>query len=465
MLKAFFSACILFTASLLLAASPQPTLQDRFDKLAKHKTFGEPEMAELRAVMAAEKESGGKVDCTFCPDSFTWYLATNGFFDEAVWLFDHNADYGIKQQDGMTLLHAICRDGKQKFAEELIKRGAEVSLPDKEGRTAIHYAAMSGNESLIESLLDRGADPNKLTKKKETPLHFAAKYSGLEEVQFLVEHGASIKAINWALLESFKEQRRRQDKLYYDANETHISDLKKALGLKTPESLQDDDEEEEEEEEWEDDEDEDDGGERYADAVSESGTSASKKKAVKVLEDIDNVPIELLPRDITDAADLDGMTALHFAAQKGNKAIVQFLLENGADVKAQDIVLSRTALHFAAENGDLDTVKCLAEHGADLLDKDDFGATALHYAAKNNRLDVIKYMVSKKMDYTAKDARGWSAMHYAADGGSIDVIKYLLAKGLNINELNNAGRTPLFFARGNSELRKFMIENGAKQPL
>ena len=460
MLKPFLSVCILFTALLLFAASPQPIPQERFDKLIKHESFGEPEMAELRAVMTAEKESGGKVDCTFCPDAFTWYLATNGFFDETVWLFDRNTDYGIKQQDGITLLHVLCRDGNQKLAEELIKRGAEVNLPDNGGRTAIHYAAMSGNRSLVETLLELGANPNKLTKKKETPLHFAAKYSGLEEVKFLVEHGTSIKAINWAIIESFQEQRRRQDKLYQESNDEHIIALKRALGLKTPDSLQDEEEDEEEDDDYYDDE--DDGGERYADAVSKPGSSATIKD-IDILEDIDNIPLELLPRDVNDAADSDGMTALHFAAQKGDKAVVQFLLENGADIKAQETVFSRSALHFAAENGDLDTVKYLTEHGADPLDKDVYGATALHYAAKSNRLDVVKYLVSKKMDYMAKDVRGWSAMHYAADGGSIEVMKYLLAKGLNINELNNAGRTPLFFARGNRELRSFMIENGAKQ--
>ena len=259
MLKAFFSVCILFTASFLFAAEPEPTPQDRFDSLAKHKTFGEPEMQELRAVMAAEKESGGKVDCTFCPDAFTWYLATKGFFDEAVWLFDRNADFGIKHQDGMTLLHVACRDGKKDFADELIKRGAEINLPDKEGRTAIHYAAMSGNDKIVENLLELGSNPNKLTNKKDTPLHFAATYSGVDEVRFLVEHGASIKAINWALIESLQEQRRRQDLLFYESDEARIVALKKALGLKTPESLQDDDEDEEDEEYDEEDED-DDGG-------------------------------------------------------------------------------------------------------------------------------------------------------------------------------------------------------------
>ncbi len=460
MFKTFFSVCILFAAHMLFAAKAQiPTPQDRFDKLIEHKSFGEPEMLELRAIMGAEKESEGKTDCTFCPDAFTWYLVTNSFFDEAVWLFDHNADFGIKIQGGTTLLHAVCRAGHQDFAELLIRRGAEINLPDDEGLTAIHYAAMSGNEKLVESLLHLGCDPNKLTKKKETPLHFAAKYSGLEEVKFLVENGASIKAINWTLVENLKDQRRRQDKMFYESDESRIAALKKALGLKTPEALMDsgDDDEEEEEEE-------DDGGERYADAVADGDSSDAGKNDGKqgVLNDLDNIPFELLPRDISDAANDEGMTALLFAAQKGDTEVVNYLFEHGADIKAQDTVLSRSAIHFAAENGNLDTIKYLAEKGIDLLDKDSLGATPLHYAAKNNRLDVVKYLVDKKIDYTAKDVRGWSAMHYAACGGAFDVVKYLLAKGLNINELNHSGRTPLFFAREYHELRRFMISKGAK---
>ena len=444
MIRAFFAFSVLAALTVLFAAPLQAdSLQSRFDKLAEHHSFGKEETTELRAIMAAEKESGEKVDCTFCPDALTWYLAEQDLFDETTWLFDHNADYGIKSKDdGMTLLHAVCRDGHKDFAEMLIKLGAEVNLPDEEGRTAIHYAVMGGNSSLVEFLLKLGCDPNVLTKKKETPLHFAAKYSGLEEVKFLVEHGASIKAINWSLVDNLKEQRRHQDRLFFNSNEDRIISLKKALGLKIPEALQDDDEDEEEENDDDD-------------------SSADSANTRKEILDPDHIPIELLPRDANDAANIDGMTALHFAAQNGDTAVVGYLIEHGADINAQDDVFSRTAIHFAAEQGNLDCIKYLAEHGANLQDKDNFGATAFHYAAKSNKLDVVKYLVSKKVDYTTKDTRGWTAMHYAAYGGSIDVVKYLLAKGLNINERNKSGRTPLFFARNHRELRSFMISKGA----
>lgn len=460
MFKVFLSFCILFSAAFLFAVQPKVlTLQERFDNLAAQKTFGDEDISELRDIMAAEKESGDKIDCTFCPDALTWQLVENGLFSEAFFLFDRNADYGIKNKDGMTLLHLVCRGGHVFFAERLIKLGAEVNLPDNDGRTAIHYAVMSGNSALVQTLLDLGCDPNKLTKKMETPLHFAAKYSGLLEVQFLLEHGASIKAINWPLVENLKEQRRHQDKIYYDSDEEHISALKAALGLKTPESLGGDDDEDEE---YEDDEDY--GGERYADSVSGSERKSSKKRGKKEMStiDMDHIPINLLPRDVNDAATTDGLTALHYAAENGDTAVVECLIEHGADIKAQDIVLSRSAIHFAAENGNLDCIKYLADKGADLQDRDCYGATALHYAAKNNHLDVVKYLVGKKLDYTAKDRRGWSAMHYAASGGSIDVVRYLLAKGLNINELNENRRTPLFFAREYRDLRTFMISKGAK---
>ena len=454
MTRAFLSFCTFAVLSLFFATPIQAaSLQTRFDKLAERQSFGEAEVLELRAIMAEEAESEEKTDCTFCPDAFTWYLVERDFFDEAIWLFDHNADYGIRRkQDGMTLLHIVCKEGHHEFAETLIKRGAEINLPDEEGRTAIHYAVMSGNSELVETLLHMGSDPNKLTKKKETPLHFAAKYSGLEEVQFLIDHGASIKAINWILVEDLVDQRRRQDKIYYD-DESQILALKAALGLKTPESLQNDEDDE-------DDEDEDSGGERYADSVDSPGKDKNSKENDAI--DPDHIPLSLLPRDVNDAANVDGMTVLHFAVQNGDTEVVKFLVEHGADIKAQDTVLSRSAIHFAAENGNLDCVKYLAEHGADLEDRDVYGATALHYAAKSNKLDVVKYLVSRKMDYTAKDVRGWSAMHYAACGGSIDVVKYLLAKGLNINEQNKSGRTPLFFAGQNHELRKFMLSKGAK---
>ena len=481
MLKSAFHVFLfLAVASFAYAAKPAPpTPQERFDKLAARTTFGEPECAELRAIMEQLKEEktdeadkdGGKLDCTFCPDAFTWYLSTNDRFEEFRFLVEHNADFGIKDDNGMTLFQEACKGGHLDIIEYLVERGADVNHPDNEGLSSIHYAVMGGNPELVRYLLEHGSDPNKRTKRNETPLHFAAKYSSFQEIQFLVEHGASIKAINWTLVENLIDQRNRQDKLYYDSDETQIAALKKALGLKTPESLEEDFDDEEEEtpvyQAIEDDDEDDDGGERYAEAEAASERKGAKPPTTgsddkSHIKDLDDIPFDLLPRDVNDAATVDGLTALHYAAQNGSLDIIKYLVEHGADISAQDNEQSRSVIHFAAENGDIECIKYLTEHEADLLDKDVNGATPLHYAAMANNLEAVKYFVTKKLDYTAKDDRGWTAMHYAANGGALDVMKYLLAKGLNINELNERKRTPLFFAREHRELRKFMLSQGAK---
>jgi len=482
MLKSAFHAFLLIAvAALATAAKPVPlTPQERFDKLAGLTSFGQPELVELRAIIELTKEQekdadgnkdGGKLDCTFCPDALTWYLSSNDFFDEFRFLVDHNADFGIKDADGMTLLQDVCKGGHLDIIKYLVDHGADVNLPNKEGLSAIHYAVMGGaNPDLVLYLLENGGDPNRRTVRNETPLHFAAKYSTCEVLQILVERGASIKAINWTLVENLIEQRNRQDKLYYDSDESQITALKKALGLKTPESLEEDFEEEEEEkphyEEIDDDDEEDDGGERYVEAESASDPkkkpSSSSQDSETRIADIDDIPFDLLPRDVNDAATVDGLTALHYAAQNGSLDIIKFLVEHGADISAQDYEQSRSVIHFAALNGDIECIKYLTENGADLLDKDANGATAFHYAVMANNLEAVKYFVTKKLDYTAKDYRGWTAMHYAANGGALDVMKYLISKDLNINALNDRRRTPLFFARQHHELREFMLSHGAK---
>ena len=60
------------------------------------------------------------------------------------------------------------------------------------------------------------------------------------------------------------------------------------------------------------------------------------------------------------------MTALSYAAEKGNEAAVQLLLERKADVNAKDFDGS-TALHWAALNGHEFAVRLLLErHDTDV---------------------------------------------------------------------------------------------------
>src|SRR5688500_11448494 len=75
------------------------------------------------------------------------------------------------------------------------------------------------------------------------------------------------------------------------------------------------------------------------------------------------------------------ITALLFAAEKGNLSIVKYLIDNGASVNDVSRYSGFTALHCASLNGRIEIVKYLIDNGASVNDVSrDSGCTALHYA-------------------------------------------------------------------------------------
>ena len=59
----------------------------------------------------------------------------------------------------------------------------------------------------------------------------------------------------------------------------------------------------------------------------------------------------------------DDYTALHAAAENGHQAVLQYLLERGADVNAR-VTTGQTPLDLALAAGGLDLAELLRQHGA-----------------------------------------------------------------------------------------------------
>ncbi|KPJ05062.1 PREDICTED: ankyrin repeat and MYND domain-containing protein 2 [Papilio xuthus] len=82
-----------------------------------------------------------------------------------------------------------------------------------------------------------------------------------------------------------------------------------------------------------------------------------------------------------DLFDENGMTALQHAAYKGNKDMVQMLLDRGADVNSGKHEYNYTALHFGALSGNSDVCKLLLNAGAKPTATNSVGRTASQMAA------------------------------------------------------------------------------------
>ena len=88
------------------------------------------------------------------------------------------------------------------------------------------------------------------------------------------------------------------------------------------------------------------------------------------------------------AKDEDGMALIHWAADRGDVAVVAALLDLGADVNAVDDE-GQTALHFAASCGHLEVAQLLLDRRADVGVQDKDGLTAAKVADDKRVKDLL----------------------------------------------------------------------------
>jgi len=164
-----------------------------------------------------------------------------------------------------------------------------------------------------------------------------------------------------------------------------------------------------------------------------------------------------------NAAEGDGSTALHWAAQRDNAEIVGLLLAAGANAKTTTR-FNISPMYLAATNGNADIVERLLKAGADPNGASEDGETPLMTAALTGKVDALKVLLSHKADVHAKDPlKGQTALMWAASEGNTAAVELLLSAGADIKLKSKAGFTPLLFAvRGGSiPTVKVLLDRGA----
>jgi ankyrin repeat protein len=133
-----------------------------------------------------------------------------------------------------------------------------------------------------------------------------------------------------------------------------------------------------------------------------------------------------------NSAQGDGMTALHWAVQKGDVELVQTLLYAGANLRATTRIGGYTPLLIASKSGNASMVEVLAGAGADPNAATSSGATALMLASQAGNAAAVKALLDRGADVNAKEkVKGETALTFAAAYGRADVIRVLTARGAN----------------------------------
>lgn len=127
------------------------------------------------------------------------------------------------------------------------------------------------------------------------------------------------------------------------------------------------------------------------------------------------------PGDNIHARAENSMSPLMLAALKGERALVEELLELGADpnhVNDDD----HHALWFACVHGDPELVFLLIARGANIDNQNVNGATCAIYAASTGKLEVLKQLVQAGANLTLETSGGYNALESAS---TLPVLKYL----------------------------------------
>ena len=219
-------------------------------------------------------------------------------------------------------------------------------------------------------------------------------------------------------------------------------------------------------------------------------------------------------KDIIDAQNKNGDTALLLAIHFGNSDTTEWLQSHGADITianndgekpvdfltGEDADSLREKEDWFAEakeaifdGNDENFEKYIAKMD-DINQQDDLGQTLLHYAVIENDIEMVKLLLDKDVDPTIKNKFGKSPMELTAPfvytdkgkkiqamlqeyedmaifnkitnaiaEGDVEAAKKELPKLKNINIVDEDGQTLLHYANsiGNQDIAKLLMEKGA----
>lgn len=157
------------------------------------------------------------------------------------------------------------------------------------------------------------------------------------------------------------------------------------------------------------------------------------------------------------------------AVKRGNLEDIKKMVATGQNIEAKDTAsLGQTALGWAAFIGYMDIVQYLVEQGADIraTDKADVYNT-LKSAVLGNNVEVVKYLynlLKDESDWDALESDGETLFMVAAVDGRLETVKFILQFNPDLNVIApKFNVSPLSGAcdRGFDDVAQLLIEKGA----
>ncbi|XP_031563358.1 transient receptor potential cation channel subfamily A member 1-like isoform X2 [Actinia tenebrosa] len=435
------------------------------------------------------------------------YAARSNHVEIVKMLLKANADVEVKGSEKIQKITPLVCAAKFNAIEAcrvLIQNGANVNVKDCYGQTGLHHTTRRTHHKIVELLLTEGKmDVNVVDVDKTTALHMAAQVGDHLSAELLLFHGIDIEAQDNDGFTAFHIAAREGNTKVLKT----LLDTARSCKMNTTSLL--------------------DIPDHYGNTCLHLAVKFGHCPATKLCIDYGASPCcwqaslqtplhlaavsgnlcilkMLMANKHSDIhiEDGDGMTPILRSSLEGHTDIMEYLLDEGAQLnsppgsgspsplmcavergqhKAIEFLLSRGALidlvdnqwrnclHIASACADPETVQILLQNGAKSLvnSKDSYGKTPLHYVAVRckHAAQIVSLLHAAGADFSACDNNEQIPLHYAAMSGIVVSIRALLeASPCTVNHPDNRSQTPFHLAasNGRSEACRFLLQKGAE---
>jgi uncharacterized protein len=140
----------------------------------------------------------------------------------------------------------------------------------------------------------------------------------------------------------------------------------------------------------------------------------------------------------------NGWNDLHLAVYQGDKQKVESLLKT-YDINSTTKV-GLMPLHIAIKKRDIDLIKFLLDQGADIEAQDDKGFSPLYYSVVMNHIPIATLLLSQGANPNTKNNIGNTPVHQMAHKNRTEMFELFTSYGVKVDIENNFGMKPINFA-------------------
>lgn len=152
--------------------------------------------------------------------------------------------------------------------------------------------------------------------------------------------------------------------------------------------------------------------------------------------------------------DNTGKTILHYMAWS-SRSTVQELMRCSQKEEMRQLSVKdsqgKSILHYATQRGNTDLIEfLLARPEAPTLCMPDYhGRTLLHYATESGRVSTIDLYLARHFDPHAVDSKGRTMLHHACQWGNVKAVEHLVDQGFEyqLDAVDDEKRTALQLAK------------------